>query len=234
MSINMPIVKIAISQQAGVIPPVSNGGSNYNEHMSNPAFGFKPIENNGKCFNFFKMVDERFNSAWQRLVSGVTAIFTQPFFDWNNKHTDKDTRTTSTARTVAKIGVGTLTGVAIRELCIWGTKYFTQNENIYNDEKAKFLAKHKNDGKLFREMPDFKAKKLTQCLLPESAKLTATAKDIRRYRGAMGTFAALFVMLFTNFLVDAPLTMKLTNVLTPNFKKLREKQEAANKSEGGS
>ncbi len=44
-------------------------------------------------------------------------------------------------------------------------------------------------------------------------------KDVQdQYKNAMGTIVSLVVMLFTNFLIDAPLTKFLTNVMTQNQK----------------
>jgi len=40
-----------------------------------------------------------------------------------------------------------------------------------------------------------------------------TKDAFEQYKNAMGTIVALVVMLFTNFLIDAPLTKWLTNVL---------------------
>ena len=40
-----------------------------------------------------------------------------------------------------------------------------------------------------------------------------TTDAFLQYRNAMGTVVALVVMMFTNFLIDAPLTKFLTNAL---------------------
>lgn len=199
---------------------------NNSERFNNPAFGKKPIEIDDKSWivDKIKWLGEDFNSAMQRLVSGITAIVTQPFFDWNNKKTDEETRKTSTARTISKIIVGTTTGVAIREACIHATKNFTQNKNIMEYENNKALKK----GKKVKTIPgNFTTRQ--QFLLPKKIKDTATDIQIRKYRGSIGTFAALFVMLFTNFLIDAPLTMFLTNKISPLFKKIpTQKREVSN------
>lgn len=185
---------------------LQNGGQS-----GNPSFGFKPIENNGKGFKFFKMLDDDFNSAWQRFVSGATAILTQPFFDRNNKNVDEDTRITSTARTISKIVVGTATGVGIRALCIKVIGNFTKN----NATEAELARKAAEKGKIHNIQKTFKNRE--QCLLSKEAK-NATYRQIKKYRGAIGTFVALGIMLFTNFLIDAPLTMKLTNIIAPKMK----------------
>ena len=44
---------------------------------------------------------------------------------------------------------------------------------------------------------------------------------MEQYRNAMGTFLSLGVMLFTNFMVDAPSTKKLTNILIDADKQRR-------------
>ena len=54
-----------------------------------------------------------------------------------------------------------------------------------------------------------KFNKLRTCLLPA---LKYTADELSQYKNALGTLLALGVMVFTNFLIDAPLTKFLTNV----------------------
>lgn len=46
-----------------------------------------------------------------------------------------------------------------------------------------------------------------------SAFAKVSADELEQYKNAMGTIAALVVMMFTNFLIDAPLTKFLTNIL---------------------
>lgn len=50
------------------------------------------------------------------------------------------------------------------------------------------------------------------------------AKEVQdQYRNAMGTIVSLVIMTFTNFLIDAPLTKFLTNVMTADINKEAEK-----------
>lgn len=217
MSVNMPIVKIATPQQAGVIPPVPNGERSYN-NSENPSFGIKVINSESKLAQNIDWLGDDFTPAGQRLVSGVTGLLTQPIIDWNNKKTDEETRKASCSRILGKIIAGTLTGVLIRKGCINVTKLFTQNEDIYKYEKGKFLEKHNGDGKIFKDMPDFKTQKWKQWLLPAD-KINASAREIKKYRSALGTFAAIVIMIGTNFLIDVPLTTVLTNFFNKQFHK---------------
>lgn len=62
--------------------------------------------------------------------------------------------------------------------------------------------------------------------LPQKWKSPEITDDMReQYKNAMGTIVSLVVMLFTNFIIDAPLTKYLTNVLTGNTKKKGDKNE---------
>lgn len=181
---------------------------------------------NPKTINKINWLGDDFDSAMQRLVSGVTAILTQPFFDLNNKNTDEKTRKTSCARTMGKIIAGTCTGVLIREACIQAAKKFTQNENF----ERTLAEKAKESGKTYTPKTEFKA--WQQCLLPDKMKKAATYREIKKYRGAVGTFAAVVIMIFTNFLVDAPLTTFLTNKFVKKMNSNSE-QKAQNVAEGG-
>ena len=92
----------------------------------------------------------------------------------------------SVARTVAKIIAGTLTGYYIRKGCIKGIKALS-------------------------EMPSKNVKKIKTLFTPSNAK-DNTSDPFLQYRNAMGTVVALVVMMFTNFLIDAPLKKFLTNM----------------------
>lgn len=187
------------------------------KHNICPAFGAHILEISGeKTIGKYNWIGTDFNSAMQRLVSGITALMTQPFFDLYNKKTDEKTRKTSCARILGKIIAGTLTGVLIRQVCIDATRKFTQNEHTETELVRKGK---KTADKIIHEFKSWQ-----QCLLP-SAKKQANFKEINKYRNAIGTFAAVVIMIFTNFLIDAPLTTYLTNV----FVKKIEKADSANK-----
>lgn len=181
-----------------------------NAHSQSPSFGIKILDDSGRLARKINWCDDGFNSAWQRFASGLTGFMTQPFFDYNNKRVDDETRKTSTARTLAKITAGTLTGVGIRTLCIVAMDGFTKNNATEEELVKRALAK----GKTYPPKTTFTTKE--RFLLPEKA-YGATFREIKKYRGAMGTFAALVVMVGTNFLIDAPLTTYLTNKIKPMF-----------------
>ncbi len=143
------------------------------------------VYSNDRVIKGIKKTGEKISSAEQRLILGATAIMSQPFIDWNNKNVDEKTRKVSVARTVAKIIAGTLTGYYIRKGCIKGIKALSQipGENVPK-WKTIFTPKNVKDN---------------------------TSDAFIQYRNAMGTVVALVVMMFTNFLIDAPLTKFLTN-----------------------
>jgi len=140
-----------------------------------------------KSVNFIKSTGENISSAEQRLILGASALMSQPFIDSRNKNVDEKTRKVSVARTIAKIVAGTTTGFLIRKGCIKGIKALSQ------PNKA--------------GIPRYKT-----FFTPLGIKDTTT-DAFMQYRNAMGTIVALVVMMFTNFIIDAPLTRFLTNAL---------------------
>lgn len=141
---------------------------------------------NEKVLRAIDYIGKNFSSDKQRLVLGATALATQPFIDAHNKNVDEDTRKVSVARTVAKIIAGTTTGFLIRYGCIKSIKAFSQ---IPKPGMAKYKS-------------IFTPKGITD----------NTTEAFEQYRNALGTIIALGVMVFTNFLIDAPLTKYLTNL----------------------
>jgi hypothetical protein len=108
----------------------------------------------------------------------------------NNKKVDKETRKVSVARTVAKILAGTLTGVLIRRGCI---KWVDAMSKVAKEgEKLPKYKQFFTPTRLINEIKD--------------------ADKFEQYKNVLGTVVALGVMLFTNFLIDAPLTKYLTNL----------------------
>lgn len=209
MTINLPIARI------------NNAEYSKPKTACAPTFGVLMIKKPSVESKLIKIGDE-FPSWAQRLVSGVTGIMIQPWFDWNNKRVDEDTQKISTARTCAKIIAGTLTGVSIRWACVKASENFTRSENAEKELK--------DIGKLKRRFINKPIKKINQILLPPAFE-KATFKEIGKYRQALGTYAGLLVMFFTNFLVDAPLTTYMTNKFA---KKTIEKQSLKKeKIEGG-
>lgn len=145
------------------------------------------VYSNSRVINGIKSTGEKISSAEQRLILGASALMSQPFIDANNKNVDEKTRKVSVARTIAKIVAGTFTGYFIRKGCIKGIKALSQvpGPNVPK-WKTEFTPKNVKDN---------------------------TTDAFLQYRNAMGTVVALVVMMFTNFIIDAPLTKFLTNAL---------------------
>lgn len=140
-----------------------------------------------KADKAYKTAGREISSAENRLILGVTALMSQPFIDFNNKKIDEDTRRVAVCRTIAKIIAGTTTGYAVRKLSIKGIKACS-----HIPEKG---------------MPKWKS------LFTPKDVTKANSDEFKQYQNALGTFISLGVMLFTNFLIDAPLTKFLTNKL---------------------
>lgn len=148
-----------------------------------------PTVSNPKKLKAIDWIGKNLSSAENRLILGASALLSQPFIDASNKEVDAETRRYSVCRTIAKIIAGTLTGYSIRKLCIKSIDAFS-----------------KSAGEI---KPDMKFKKMRTLLTPT---LKYTAEELSQYKNTLGTILALGVMVFTNFLIDAPLTKALTNL----------------------
>lgn len=179
-------MKISGSDTTAYTPSYTGSLSTW-RNMQQRAFDLLPniVLGEGRVTNGIKKAGEKISSAEQRLILGASALMSQPFIDAKNKKVDEKTRKVSVARTVAKIVAGTFTGFFIRKACIKGIKGLSQIP-------AKGVPKWKT------------------FFTPKNVK-DNTTEAFSQYRNAMGTVVALVVMLFTNFLIDAPLTKFLTN-----------------------
>ncbi len=151
-------------------------------------------------------IGQKWTSPHQRAILGITAIVMQPFLDWHNKKVDEKTRKVSVARTCAKIIAGTLTGVALRYGFIKGIKAMSTP-----------LAKVPKNASNFKQ-------KMMTCLTPSEWD-QKDMKALEQYQFAMGTMWSLVAMMFTNFLIDAPLTKFLTNKFIAIQHKMDQKGE---------
>lgn len=167
-------------------PTFQGGMSNAYRNFKRRIFDVMPTVELGGEQKLIKKTGEKISSAEQRLILGVTALMTQPLIDANNKRVDEKTRKVSVARTLAKIIAGTFTGYFIRKGCIKGIKAMSNPKSV--------------------GMPSWKS-----FFTPEDITKTDT-EAFNQYRNAMGTVVALVVMMFTNFLIDAPLTKCLTSL----------------------
>lgn len=170
------------------------------------------VINGSRLFNRISKIGEVINSPQQRFVLGATALATQPFIDLNNKKVDKDTRAVSVARTIAKIIAGTIVGVAVRAGSINLIKKFSNAELKTVNGVQKICKKSKKD--IF--VPLF-------AKIKPNTSVADFQKEYNKYTQALGTIMATIAMVFTNFLVDVPLTKYLTNKLTPEVRKSLDK-----------
>ena len=141
--------------------------------------------NNTKNVKIIENIGRNISSAENRLILGATALMTQPFIDACNRDVDEKTRHVSVCRTIAKIIAGTTTGYFIRKGAIKLIKNWS-------------------------EIPAKKVPKYKVLFTPKNAKY-ADSEEFKQYQNAMGTVAALIVMMITNFAIDAPLTKGMTN-----------------------
>lgn len=132
---------------------------------------------------------------WNRGILGATALLTQPTIDYYNHRVDDETRTVSRNRTIAKIVAGTLVGM------------FVVRGPIH---------------KLVEKMTNpFGKGKYSKALLPIDyiEKLSKNETHLKNYRATLAMVLALGAMCVTNFVLDAPLTIILTNLLNDKSKK---------------
>lgn len=137
--------------------------------------------------------------AQNRLIMGITALATQPVIDYYNHRVDEETREVSRNRTIAKILAGTLVGIVVR-----GSSY-----------------------ELVKKMTNIKGKdRFSKALLPTKhlKDLVKTPKLLKNYRSALSTSLAILAMCITNFAIDAPLTVFLTNYFNEQRNKKAEER----------
>ncbi len=168
--------------------------NNFFNHLPNISMG------NGNPETWNKVADWISRPAPNRLIMGGTAYLTQPYIDGHNKHVNETTRDISKDRTRAKVIIGTLAGIGVRQ-------------PSYNLVEA--MTHPEGD------------KKYSKWLIPKH-KLQGLKEDsvfLKGHRIVVSTLLALGVMLFTNFAVDAPLTAILTNKFIARTKAKEQRKE---------
>lgn len=183
---------------SNIISPISNSVRTAYNKMPSLVLG------EGNVLNNVEKIGRKWTSPQQRLIQGATAIVMQPIIDARNKNVDDETRKVSIARTCAKIIAGTLTGFAIRYACIKGIAAMSKPLSAVAKDASPF-------------------KKKFQTFLTPSNLIDGDKDLLDQYRNAMGTIWSLVIMMFTNFLIDAPLTRFLTN----KFNDMRKAHEAS-------
>ena len=139
-----------------------------------------------------------------RGVMGATALVTQPFIDASNHKVDDETRKVSICRTIAKIIAGTGVGMFVVRGPLY--KAITSMTNI--NGKSKYSKK----------------------LIPKKflAEMSNNEKFLKNYRSALSMSIALGAMCITNFVLDAPLTIALTNLFKDKVSEKSKVKEVKN------
>ena len=176
--------------------------SNYLKRIKQKAFDALPDatfnDSKKNCARWDKFKEKVSRPMENRLLMGATAILTQPTIDYYNPRVDKETREISRNRTIAKIIAGTTAGMFVR-----GASQAIIEKMTQINAKSRF----------------------SKALLPTDRLKTLinTQAFLKNYRNALSTGLAIFAMCFTNFLIDAPLTMFLTNHLNARSKEKKLK-----------
>ncbi len=139
------------------------------------------------------------NSWQQRAALGAAAMTMQPLIDLTNKDVDEETRKISANRSFAKGLVGTATGIVVRGGCMKGLEKLFENETI-TDSLARLTAKGTSEE-----------------AIEKSKDFIKNHGGAQKYASVIGTIVAIGVMLFTNFLIDAPVTNWLTNKMNKKY-----------------
>jgi len=159
------------------------------------------------------VIGKNINSPEQRMLQGIVALAIQPAIDFRNKDTDEDTRIISTARTIGKIVAGTLVGFAVRKASILLVRQMSQR--LPSEEIACLKG----------------VKKLKVLFTPYFSKIPKDMQNgdpealYNNYLKTMGTIIGTAAGLFTNFLVDVPLTKFITDKMTPKVKNMIKKEK---------
>ncbi len=169
---------------------------------------------------FTKNIGQTLHSPHQRFIQGVTALAIQPLIDFHNKKADDETRAVSTARTIGKIVAGTLTGVLIRAAFIAATRKFSAYKLEPN---AKFITEIVKKSKKDIFTPNLK--------LDNPIPVAEFKANYDNHIKTMGNITATITMLFTNFLIDAPLTALITKILHQPIKNYIDKDSHSNNKE---
>ena len=164
-----------------------NSGINFESSWYDKFFKSIPQKDVANVAQFNKVGSMLASPHYNRLALGVAAISSQPFMDYFNPKVDRDTAAASAIRTTSKIAVCTTVGFTVRGAC-----YKFVDKFVHGSEK---------EGSTLLTPTS---------ILQEKSKELRNAK-LKLHKNAMSTVTALGVMLFTNFLLDAPLTTKVSN-----------------------
>lgn len=154
--------------------------------------------NGSRGEKFIKWFGRKISTPENRVIIGASALLSQPFIDLYNQDVDEKTRKYSAARAIGKTIAGTLTGFAVRAGFIKLTRNYSQLGEVGQ--------------KTFKKL-----------FTPSNAKLDMPYA-YRQYQNAMGMLLAIFGLIFSNFLIDVPLTNLITNAITRKIDKESTKE----------
>ncbi len=111
------------------------------------------VKLSNQSIKFLEKFNKKIAGPEQRFIMGLSAISSQPFIDYFLGSKDEKTRKTSVCKTIAKIIVGTATGIFVRGLAIkhsdklLKTEYFKKNFSkiLANNEQKLLLQKNTGD-----------------------------------------------------------------------------------------
>ena len=124
---------------------------------------------------------------WNRGIMGASALLTQPAIDYYNHRVDDETRTVSRNRTIAKIIAGTLVGMFVVRGPVNKVVEKMTNINGKSNWSKKLLPKRFMD------------------------ELKNNQRALNNYTSSVAMAFILGINCITNFVLDAPLTVFLTN-----------------------
>lgn len=151
------------------------------------------VKDSNKCSNLGAILSR---PDVNRGIMGATALMTQPFIDYYNPKVDKETASTSTCRTCAKIIAGTTVGMGVRNLCYNAIKAFTTDSPNAPEWRRWLMPSQKIERYISKRNVDW----------------------LKNYKNTLATTLGLAAMLITNVALDVP----LTNFLSKTFLKWRK------------
>lgn len=161
------------------------------------------------CEKFDVLLDKAMNLKphTQRLAIGLSGLLLIPLIDMVTlSKLPEDEKYASVAKSIAKVIIGTATGVIVRKYALDLIKKYTEFKTpLFIEELKGYIATPK-EGNKSKLLPEsfFKLKEYCEDELIEIA---------NNHAASLSTWFALVIMLVTNFIIDAPLTVILTNLL---------------------
>lgn len=140
-----------------------------------------------------------------RGILGATALLTQPYIDSHNHKVDEETAAVSACRTTGKVLAGTAAGVGVRSVCCYLVDNCTSIDKNAPKWKKWLMPSQKVENEINKRNLDW----------------------FKNHKNSLATLLSLGVMLFTNVLIDVPLTNLISNCLISHRKNIISTNQAA-------